>query len=206
MILTLISEIATVNEEDEHMQIKMYEVGGKQDVLSGEAKGVLCFTKLVRSVQKVPEPTPLFIDFVDVKAATASFLRESVLKFRNYCLQSQLNLFPVVANANQEILDDLGLALKVSGEAILICALNARGLVSNPQVFGELEEKQRLTFEAVKKQSEVDANTLARTHEGIENIQVTGWNNRLASLAAKGLLMEIKRGRSKAYRTVLEFM
>jgi hypothetical protein len=57
----------------------------------------------------------------------------------------------------------------------------------------------------VKEAKEVDATTLARAYEVKEGIQVTGWNNRLTSLAAKGLLMEIKRGRSKVYRTVLEF-
>jgi hypothetical protein len=187
------------------MRIEMFDICGGRDILSGEANGVRCFAKLVQFVQKAPEPTPLFLDFEGVRTATASFLRESVLKFRDYCIQSQLNLFPIVANANQDTLEDLTLALKVRGDVCLICQIDKRGRILNPNVLGELEDKQRITFEAVKEAMEVDATTLARAYGAKEGIQVTGWNNRLASLAAKGLLMEIKRGRSKVYKTVLEF-
>ena len=39
-----------------------------------------------------------------------------------------------------------------------------------------------------------------------KNTKATAWNNRLASLAAKGLIVEESRGRAKYYRPVLEML
>jgi hypothetical protein len=38
----------------------------------------------------------------------------------------------------------------------------------------------------------------------VEAVGATAWNNRLTSLAAKSLVVEILQGRTKKYRPVLE--
>jgi hypothetical protein len=70
-----------------------------------------------------------------------------------------------------------------------------------------LEDAQRRTLAAVLKAGATDASTLAglpRQDGDPDKIGPTGWNNRLASLAAKGILRETRRGRTKTYRLTVE--
>jgi hypothetical protein len=67
-----------------------------------------------------------------------------------------------------------------------------------------LDEKQRVTLEAVVDAKEADAGTLQHRFRKSDEIGITGWNNRLAALVAKGLLIETQKGRGKLYRPVLE--
>ena len=87
---------------------------------------------------------------------------------------------------------------------LVACTLKSDGRAVKPQVIGTLEEKQRLTLDAVLELEEADAGMLAERFGTREKIGVTGWNNRLASLAAGGILMEVRSGRGKRYRPVLE--
>jgi hypothetical protein len=87
----------------------------------------------------------------------------------------------------------------------VVCDIGDGGRVSSIRVVGSLDEKQRLTLEAVIREGETDAATLREKHEETDKIGTTGWNNRLSSLAEKGLVVEVKRGRGKLYRPVLEF-
>ena len=70
--------------------------------------------------------------------------------------------------------------------------------VSNKRIDGwggPIENRARLILETV------DAMAAAWS---IERVGATAWNNRLASLAAKSLVVEILQGRTKKYRPVLE--
>jgi hypothetical protein len=185
--------------------ISILELGGGLEVLSGQPRGQLLFSKLVGVVRPQDEPTPVFLDFKGVNVATSSYLRAGILAFRDHCVRMGLNLFPVLANINNEIVDDLKVMLEQRGDAFFVCNLDAKGRVSSVRVVGSLDEKQRLTLEAVIQEGETDAATLKEKHEETERIGTTGWNNRLSSLAEKGLLVEVKRGRGKMYRPVLEF-
>jgi hypothetical protein len=185
--------------------ISIYGLGGKLEVLSGLPRGQALLGKLIAAARPQEEPTPLFLDFKGVNVATSSFLRSGILGFRDHCIRMGLNLYPILANLNDEIIDDLKVVLEQRGDAFVVCSLSDNGRVSSVRVVGSLDEKQRLTLEAVIKEGETDAASLKEQHEETESIGTTGWNNRLTSLAEKGLVVEVKRGRGKLYRPVLEF-
>jgi hypothetical protein len=185
-------------------EISIFDLGDKLPVLSGAPRGQVFLGKLISAVRPQEEHTPLFLNFKGVKVATSSFIRSGILAFRDYCMSTGLNLYPVLANLNEEIIDDLKLVLEPRGDAFVVCDLDD-GRVSSVRVVGSLDEKQRLTLEAVISEGETDAVSLKEKHEETESIGTTGWNNRLSSLAEKGLLMEVKRGRGKLYRPILEF-
>jgi len=185
--------------------ISIFELGGGLEVLSGQPRGQLLFGKLIGVVRPQDEPTAIFLNFKGVDVATSSFLRAGVLAFRDHCVRMGLNLFPVLANINNDIADDLKVMLEQRGDAFVVCNMGDDERVSSIRVVGSLDEKQRLTLEAVIQEGETDAASLKEKHEDTEKIGTTGWNNRLTSLAEKGLVMEVRRGRGKLYRPILEF-
>lgn len=72
-------------------------------------------------------------------------------------------------------------------------------------LIGQLDPKQRRTFELVQQRRETDAGELMRDFSDTERLKSpTAWNNRLASLASLGLVAEVSQGRSKRYKLVFE--
>jgi hypothetical protein len=83
----------------------------------------------------------------------------------------------------------------------MLCCLDKDGTPHQPRLLGELDPKQRITFDLVQQRGETGAADLKKEHEGTENAPVqTAWNNRLAALANMGLLIELSQGRAKSYR------
>lgn len=193
-------------------ELSIYKLGGGSDVLSGEPKGRLFFARLVSSVEIATEPMPLFLNFENVDLVTSSFFRASILPFRDYAV-GQLNLYPVLANVSDDTVDEIRVVVEPLRDAVILCKLSPRRDITEARLVGTLDDKQRLTLEAVLKEKEADAGLLKKrtdTARGqrtqqTEKISINGWNNRLATLVAKGLLIETKRGRGKLYRPVLEF-
>jgi hypothetical protein len=176
----------------------------RSGVLAGSSNGAEILSQLVAQVNRVSTPTVVVLDFAGISVATGSFLRECVLGFRDYCRRSQPNLYLVVANLEDTVIEELQYLLQSKREALVACTLTPNGRATQPQILGTLEEKQRLTLEAVLAVEEADAGMLSERFGSTEKIGVTGWNNRLASLAASGILMEVRHGRSKRYRPILE--
>ena len=146
-----------------------------------------------------PEPEPLFVDFSGIEVATGSFLRESILALRDIVRSRRSTLYPVVANPNEAVRDELIELANSRGEVFMTCVLDEHGAVISTTPIGNLDPKQRMTFEVVTERGETDAVELMRDNgDGLRH--ATAWNNRLASLASMGLIMEISRGRSKRYR------
>lgn len=187
------------------MELSIFYLGGERGVLAGAIPGRNLLATLIQNVRPTTEPTPLFLKFDGVEVATSSFLREAVLGVRDYCRNLDTNLYPVIANANDYIIEELKIILEDRGDAIISCNLDDRG-VTLASVIGVLEEKQELTLDAVKRLKRADASALMKKFGQHENIKVTGWNNRLAALAAKGILMEVRKGRTKFYQPVLEVL
>jgi hypothetical protein len=83
------------------------------------------------------------------------------------------------------------------------CVLNEEGAVSNARIIGELDPAQRATFDTVAHLGEATAPELA-AQSGGNSIGPTAWNNRLSALAAKGLLVERRGGKTKSFSPLLE--
>lgn len=171
------------------------------DVLAGALTGRKTLGVLLELIGGEPErPELVYLDFTGVSVATASFLRESVLEFRDIVRRRWSGYYPVVANANDTITEELSVLLRPRREVLMLCTLNTQGDPSAPRLMGQLEPKQRMTFDFVKKLGETDAGRLMRAGNHNERVGKTAWNNRLASLSRLGLLIELSDGRTKRYR------
>ncbi|HTT76978.1 MAG TPA: hypothetical protein VMF50_13500 [Candidatus Binataceae bacterium] len=170
--------------------------------MAGALTGRKVLAKLVDRSSTEPErPEPVFLDFKEVDVATASFLRESVLAFRDTIRRRRSNLYPVIANANDVVTDELKLLVTSQGNALMACSLDNNDQPFEERLLGDLDPKQRLTFDLVRKRGITDAAELMREYGEREKTKVqTAWNNRLSSLAGMGLVVELSQGRTKRYR------
>lgn len=185
------------------MKMAMREIAGS-NVLAGAVSGRNAMQKLLAASDLEPgAPEPIFLDFTGVDVATASFLRESVLAYRDTIRVRRSKFYPVVSNANVMIEEELQQMLEARNEAILTCKLSGKAAVRRVILLGELDPKHLQTLELVRRFGETDAGTLLREHGLKEPVTRTAWNNRLATLAGLGLVIEISRGRAKRYRSVL---
>jgi len=184
-------------------QLDMFELSENEPVLAGIFRGRQLLSRLIGESEPASSPEPLFLDFQKVELVTGSFFREAILGFRDFCLNQRTNLVPIVANVDRTTLEEFLLVLESKGDAIVVCDI-VNGQVQNARVVGVLEEKQIITLEAVLQAKETDAVSLKEKFRDVDAIKTTSWNNRLVSLAAKGILVERKKGRLKLYRPILE--
>jgi hypothetical protein len=188
------------------MRIDIRSLGGA-NVLAGELNGKRLFGKLLNAtVQEPLEPEAMFFDFVRVKVATASYLRESILKLRDVVRSERSNFYPVVANANADIRAELRvLVVGQRSDVLIACDLKGLATVKNVTLIGDLEPVQRKTFDLVRKMGETDASELMHIYGSAEQTtRTTAWNNRLASLTSLGLIVEVSQGRAKRYKPLFK--
>jgi hypothetical protein len=183
------------------MRIDLEQIAGKR-VLAGALNGKALLTRLLENTMSEPvEPEPLFLNFAGIDVATASYLRESILALRDIIRHRRSNYYPVIANANDAVLDELAELAKSRGDVMMTCVLDTAGNVLSTTPLGTLDPKQQITFDRVQERGETDAGELMRLYGKSEGLtHSTAWNNRLASLAGLGLIVELSRGRSKRYR------
>jgi hypothetical protein len=172
-------------------------------ILSGALAGKQLFAKLVAEAAAPTEPEPAFLDFAGVRVATASFLRESVIAFRDYARSTLPNLYPVIANAAEPVAEEIAFFMRHRNDALWACTLDHGGAVSDIQLLGQLDEVQRATFDSVVKLGTATAPSLAAASEQAPAVGATAWNNRLSGLASLGLLMERRGGKTKIFTPVL---
>ncbi len=187
------------------MRIRMLEHCRSQ-VLAGALNGRTVLNRMLEIAMEEPEnPELCILDFSGIEVATASFLRESVLAFRNVIRGRRSQLYPIVANLNDVVRDEFLELLRMRGDALMTCNARDDGDVWDATPLGELDPKQRLTFNLVRQHGETDAGALMRQYGESERVKhTTAWNNRLAALAALGLIVEQSQGRAKRYRPLVE--
>ena len=183
--------------------VTMIELAGSR-VLAKAAAGRVALRRLLEITEIEPRnPSPVFLDFTGVDAATSSFLRECVLGYRDATRMRRSNLYPVISNADEGVEEELSYLLSGRNEAMLACELPNADRVERLHLIGELDQKHRLTFDLVMRLGETDAGTLMRGYGEGEAVTRTAWNNRLAALSGMGLVIEVARGRAKRYLPVL---
>ena len=187
------------------MKIRLAELAGEAGVLGGATSGRLHLeTFLNRFAVEPGEPTVAVLDFADVEVATASWVREAILGLRDRLRRRHSNWYPLVSNLSEDVKEEFLILLKQRADVVLARSVGSKGAVQNAAPLGVLDEKQRMTFELVNERIETDAGELMRAYGEREGTRhQTAWNNRLAGLAAQGLVAELSRGRSKRYRTLL---
>jgi hypothetical protein len=173
---------------------------GNPDVLAGAVSGRNVFSMLIQRIADEPgTPEPLFLDFSGVEVATASFLRETVLAFRDTVRRHRSKFYPVIANASRLVEEELRVLLESHSDALMLCVLDENGNPQDSRIVGNLDPKQKFTFDLVQQRGLTDAAELWREHGPNETVK-TAWNNRLAALANLGLVVELSEGRAKRYR------
>jgi hypothetical protein len=187
------------------MRISMNDVGGAA-VLAGALNGRGALNRLLQLVDAEPEaPEPVFLDFQRIEVATASYLRECVAAFRDVIRGRDSHYYPVIANPNETVRDELLELARGRGDVFMTCVLAEDGTISRPALVGDLEEKQLLTFRLVQQHGETDAGELMREYGKREKVRhTTAWNNRLSSLSSLGLVVEMRQGRLKRYRPLFQ--
>jgi hypothetical protein len=175
---------------------------GDGRVLAGAITGRRARAKLLEHTAAEPaQPEPVFLDFQNVEVATASYLREAVLSFRDEVRQRRSNLYPVIANASDLVTEELRVLVMPRGDVLMLCSLDESGKPHQHRLIGELDPKQRITFDLVQKRGETGAAELMREYGKREKTTAqTAWNNRLSALANLGLVVELSQGRAKRYR------
>ena len=185
------------------MQIIMTELTEADgQVLAGAINGRRARAQLLeRTAAEPTQAETVYLDFRDSKVATASYLREAVFQFRDEVRQRHSNFYPVIANANDLVAEELRILVAARGDVLMLCSLDEKGKPHQPHLVGELDPKQQLTFDLVRKRGETDAAELMREYGESEKTKVqTAWNNRLSALANLGLVIELSQGRAKRYR------
>lgn len=180
------------------LRIKVATLSSGRSFLSGMV-GRSLYPKLVAMIEKQTPPSPIFIDFEGVMVS-GSFFSQAILPLRKFA--RRMDAYLVLCNLDAESKDELTWLLDFTADAVFVCELDAANKIRESHWVGNLEEKQLLTLNAVQEQRVADAASLSEIFTG-EDIQMTGWNNRLAALSKKGLLIELRKGRSKSYRPVL---
>ena len=183
------------------MRLSVFELSGRRSVLAGSAEGRNLLAALVAHTPSADAPEVLYLDFEGVEIATSSFLRESVVGYRNFARTARQNIYPVVANANAAVAEELQFFAEQRADAFWSCDLDQADQVSNARVIGQLDAAQRATFEAVVTLGIASATQLQTTID--DKIGPTAWNNRLATLVAKGLLLEARSGKAKTFRPLV---
>jgi hypothetical protein len=183
-----------------HQVLKMMD---GRSVLSGAMAGRKLLTALISATPPSDAPIAAFLDFKGVAVATTSFLRDAVIGFRDYVRLSLANIYPVAANLEPAVLEELEFFLRARNDVFWICDLDKTERVNHARLLGDLDPTQRATFDAVRELGAVTAPELA-TRFPNQNIGPTAWNNRLSGLAAKGLLVERKLGKTKSFSPLLE--
>ena len=175
-------------------------------MLAGALNGRSALGRLLERVAAEPAaPDPVFLDFESIEVATASYLRESIVGFRDVIRGRDSLYYPVIANPNEPVRDELLELARARGDVFMTCALAEDGAVSRTALTGDLEAKQLLTFRLVQKHGETDAGELMREYGEREKVRhATAWNNRLSSLASLGLIVEMRQGRLKRYRPLFQ--
>jgi hypothetical protein len=182
---------------------RLNDLTGGQTVLSGAIPGRKLLSTMIAAMHSPETPTPVFLDFDRVEVATASFLREVVIGFRDYTRQAMPTVYPVVANLLPAVAEELDFFTRARGDVLWSCDLDAQDRVFNARLIGELDPAQRSTFEAAIEFGNITAPQLA-VRFASQGIGPTAWNNRLSALATKGLLVERKQGKSKSFSSLLE--
>ncbi|MEP7246761.1 MAG: hypothetical protein ABI885_24205 [Gammaproteobacteria bacterium] len=171
-------------------------------ILAGALEGQRFFADLVSRTVVPTSPEICFLDFNDATVATGSFLRESIVAYRNHARAHWPMLYPVAANMNPRVREEFESWLSDRSDAYFACDLDSENRLSNVSILGVIDGKQRLAFKGVVELGETDAPGLAKYVP--EEVTPSAWNNRLNALVAKGLIIEVTSGRNKRFRPTLE--
>jgi len=173
-------------------------------LLNGATRAQLDLPKFVEELTKVNKGEMVTFDFKGVEQVSASYWNSIVPAIYSFASDEEREVFPIICNVERNSLEDLELALKNRGIAVLV-ANKKTGGISELKLFGVIDDAHKETFILVNSHGEIGSGDLVSKEEHKEgNIGLSGWNNRLATLYRMRLIRRVKRGRSFRYKPVIE--
>ena len=173
-------------------------------VLAGSTEGQRVLGRLISSVADL-ERGVVVLNFYGIHVATGSFLREAVIGLRDFCVSRRVPTCVVLSDVGEQVLDELGFLAESLDEVFVVCSLGIAGAPACLLV-GNLDEKQRLAFEALGARKQASAAELSQAVQEVPHIGSTAWNNRLSALQSKGLVLQVSDGRNKQYTSIVEVL
>jgi hypothetical protein len=177
---------------------------GVDPILAGRLSGKRAFVGTLEKFPELTEPALVMLDFTGVDFVTSSYLSEVLVPLRDHLRLRRQPGYAVAANLTEKVREEIEEMLRRSGDAFLTCSTDASGQITDVQLCGKLDDKLQETLKLVSRKRETTAAQLYEESRTIDMVGATAWNNRLASLAAKSLIVEVLQGRTKKYRPVLE--
>ena len=178
--------------------ISLQELTADFPSLTGVSRARQLLAKLITWTANHQPKGTLILDFAGVGDASASFLREAILAFRDYVRAYQPEVFPVLANLTDEVREEFDMLLTDRGEAMPGCRLEGSGLPFDAEVLGALEPGLSQTLEMIRARGQLALGDLP------PEIKPTTWSNRIASLIRQGFVVPIPEPNKRGYRFVLE--
>ena len=175
-------------------------------LLAGRLDGKRALARNLESLPNITSPTVVVLDFKGVELATSSFLDEAVVRCRDHLRLGRSPAYLMTANLNGRVEEELHDLLARTGDALVTCTLSTSGQISDKKLLGALEPKLSETLQLVNTKGEATAIELhSEADDSAAKIGATAWNNRLSSLAAKSLVVEVPQpGRTKKFRSMME--
>ena len=180
------------------VNLPLRELTGDFPSLTGVSRGRYLLAKLIAWTAEQAPTGRLILDFADVGNASASFLREAILAFRDYVRAYQPEVFPVLANLTDEVREEFHMLLKARGEAMPGCRLNTCGEPVAAEVLGFLEPGVSQTLAIIRARRQLALGDMP------SEIKPTTWSNRIASLIRQGFVVPIPEPKKRVYRFVLD--
>jgi hypothetical protein len=167
---------------------------GQGQVLAGRLAGEAARSFFEMEVGGATRDAIVVLDFRGVRLTTSSYFLGAFEWLWTSRAARENDIFPVLANVNQETRDEIELALNARGFKALFARFDAGGL-SEVTPFN-LDREAAETYERVASLGEATATDIFRIDP---KIQPTGWSNRLALLYEQRLLRRRKNGRQLIY-------
>ena len=171
--------------------------------LAGTVAGKAFFPKLLEVAADMPVGAVLAIDFRKTDLVTASFFRSSFKPLRDYA-RRQADFYLVYVCRERATIEEVQAYAEDVADAFLFADIDATGEFAHPFLVGTIESKQLAALVALGELGEADAPTLLKKFPDPSVSSSNAWNNRLAALSEKGLVIERVEGRSKVYRPILK--
>jgi len=180
------------------MNVQMLEEFGPR--LQGKLPGRKDYARLCERLSEAAPGSVVFLDFAGVELASGSWINAALVPLLAWATDERNDLFPVVCNANKDVLEELALVAKYTHS----CFVVAGGPIPprRATLVGLLDPGQRSTLEALVELQAVTGAELERQRPA-EKVKATAWNNRLKDLYEKRLLRRERRGREQVYSPVV---
>ncbi|WP_309710881.1 hypothetical protein [Armatimonas sp.] len=159
------------------------------------------------------DPLVVVLDFSGIESLTSSYTKSSILWLLRCgeksvgasvyddpgdgSLPVALPIYLILAHLSDEVREEIEVVLRAEQLCCLVAVETKGESVLTVSILGSLDRTLRTTLRRVEVETETTAAALHAKHD--DDINVTGWNNRLSDLHRLRLLHRRKEGRQWIY-------